>query len=217
MAPTHDAMAHLARRTGSTLRAASLVALLAHLGCAGPGAFVPVERLPVQSDPDDEYRIATGDLLAVRVWNQESMSMDRTRVREDGRISVPFLQDVDARGRTAAELGVVLKARLLAFMVNPVVTVTLEEPRPLRVPVAGEVTRPGVYEVDRRAGVLTALAAAGGLTEFAHRDAIYVLRHQVAVGEPSPLRVRFAWASLIRGEHAAATFRLRDGDVVVAE
>jgi polysaccharide export outer membrane protein len=59
--------------------------------------------------------------------------------------------------------------------------------------------------------VLQSLAAAGGFTEYADRDAIYVVR-----GAASP-RIRFTFSALVRGEGRAAAFRLRAGDVVVVE
>ncbi|MBL0275934.1 MAG: polysaccharide biosynthesis/export family protein [Anaeromyxobacter sp.] len=196
---------------------AALGLLVALSGCAASGQAVRVEDLKPSADPEEEYRIAPGDVLSVRVWNQEAMSVARTRVRDDGRISVPFLQDVEAANRTPAELATVLKARLQAFVVGPVVTITLEDLRPLRIPVTGEVARPGIYEVDRKTGVLAALAAAGGLGEFARRDAVHVLRYQVPLGEVAPARIRFGYQALLRGERPAAAFRLREGDVVVVE
>ena len=97
------------------------------------------------------------------------------------------------------------------------VTITVEELRPLRVSVLGEVTRPGQYELERGAGVLAALAAASGLTDYAHRDAIFVLRSLPGQEGKPPARIRFRWSALTGGEKPAATFRLRAGDVVVAE
>jgi len=63
-----------------------------------------------------------------------------------------------------------------------------------------------------RAGVLSALAAAGGLTEFAGKEAIFVLRP----GNP-PKRVRFRYEALAHGEGRSGAFRLKDGDTVVVE
>lgn len=199
-------------------RRLALAAALAVLGCgcAAPGDFVRPEELPASAS-DDDYRFGVGDVLSIRVWNQEAMSTGRARVREDGKVTVPFLQDVEARGRTPKELGIVLKARFMAFVVSPVVTVALEEAAPLRIPVVGEVTRPGVYELDQRAGVLTALAAAGRFTDFAHRDAIYVLRYQLPIGERVPLRIRFDYRLLAQGDRPSASFRLRHGDMLVVE
>jgi polysaccharide export outer membrane protein len=88
----------------------------------------------------------------------------------------------------------------------------VEETRPLTVPVLGEVAHPGQYALERGAGVLEALAAGGGLTEFAHRDRIFVLRRH-----PVQVRIRSTFEALSRGQGRAAAFRLESGDVVVVE
>jgi polysaccharide export outer membrane protein len=187
--------------------------------CAADRPYVWVDQLQDRPLADAaEYRIAVGDVLGVRVWNQESMSTARARVRDDGKISIPFLQDVEVVGLTPGELGSRLQVKLKAYVVSPVVTVTLEERAPIRVSVLGEVRTPGAYEVQPGAGVLSALAAAGGLTEYARRDGIYVLRTTSASDAgASPGRIRFRWDDLSSGTRPAATFRVRPGDVVVVE
>lgn len=210
-----SATAARSRAACSTTMLAALLAAAGALACTGArGTYVPVEQFPVPP-AETEYRIAPGDVLAVRVWNQESMSNPHARVREDGKISVPFLQDVEVAGATPAEISQRLQTRLKTYVQNPVVTITVEELRPLRVSVLGLVARPGQYELERNAGVLSALAAAGGLTDFAHRDAIFVLRSGAEA--KGPTRIRFRYSSLTGGERPAASFRLRAGDVVVAE
>jgi len=79
------------------------------------------------------------------------------------------------------------------------------------VSVIGEVTHPGTVNVERNAGLLQALAAAGWLTENASRDNIYVLRET-----PVARRIRFTYDLLTRNP-PTSTFRLRPGDVVVVE
>jgi len=193
---------------------ALLAAATALLACGVTGSYVPVEQYPSPA-PEAEYRIAPGDVLAIRVWNQEAMSNPRARVREDGRISVPFLQDVDVAGATPSELSQRLQTKLKAYVVNPVVTVTVEEVRVLRVSVVGEVARAGQYELEHGAGVLAALAAAGGLTDYAHRNAIFVVRNTLE--SKGPVRIRFRYEALSGGEKQAVSFRLRPGDVVVVQ
>ncbi len=199
---------------------AVLCASLCASGCrhARSQGFSWVSDLPEAPQGDAEYRIAPGDVIAVRVWQQDSMSNDRVRVRDDGKVSVPFLQDVDVAGSTPPELSSRLQAKLKAFVVNPVVTVTLLEQRPVRVSVVGEVAHPGVFELERASGVLHALAAAGGLTQYAHRDAIYVLRRGDGQdGSAPPARIRFRWGALSSGDARPAGFRMRSGDVVLVE
>jgi polysaccharide biosynthesis/export protein len=202
---------------GRALGAAALAiaALVALGGCAGSHqrGSIRVEELPPSQPPDPEYHVDAGDVLSVRVWNQESMSQARARVRDDGRISVPFLQDVQVVGETPTALSRRLQAELAGYIVNPRVTVTLEERRPLRVSVVGEVTRPGIYELERGSGVLGALAAAGGLTPYSDGDAVYVLRPAAK----APVRIRFRFGALTRAEVPASSFVLAQGDTVVVE
>ncbi|MGA8890105.1 MAG: polysaccharide biosynthesis/export family protein [Anaeromyxobacteraceae bacterium] len=192
------------------------VALLAPTaGCKTTGEYVWADTLPpAPPQSSKEYVIQVGDTISIRVWNQDSISA-RPKVRPDGRVSLPFVNDVDAAGSTPTELAARIQAKLKEFIVNPVVTVSLEEPRPVIVAVLGEVTRPGNYQLEANAGVLQALAIAGGPTAFADRDRIMVLR-QKPDGSNS-LRIRFKYSQLTQLEGRAANFRLQGGDVVVVE
>jgi len=176
-----------------------------------PGSYVWFDQYKVAAQASSAYVVAAGDLISVRVYNQEAMSA-RVRVRDDGRISLPFLGDVEAAGHQPSELAKQLQVLLKEYVVNPVVTVSLEEPRTLEVYVVGEVARPGRYQLEPSASVLQVLAAAGGLTPFASPDRIFVLRR-----DPKATRVRFRMEALARNEANAASFRLHGGDTVVAE
>jgi polysaccharide export outer membrane protein len=190
----------------------SLMALvLVGAGCARTGPFIWVDQYSQPDPTSTGYLISPGDALSVRVWNQEGMSA-RVRVREDGKISLPFLNDVTAAGYSPNALSAQLQTRLKDFIANPVVTIALEDPRPFSVAVLGEVVRQGTYTVDPRAGVLAALAAAGGLGEYAHADRIFVVRHS-----PTPTRIRFTYDALTQTAGKAPFFRLMAGDVIVVE
>ncbi len=183
--------------------------LLTAAGCKATDAnFIWVDRFP-EPAIEGAYAIAVGDTLSVRVYNQEGMSA-KAKVRSDGMISLPFLNDVEAAGDTPAILAQRIQARLKDFLANPVVTVALDEARPLEVSVVGEVLRPGLYRLEPGAGVLTALAAASGFSDFADRERIFVVRNGTT-------RVRFTYAALTQALEAAGRFKLRPGDVVIVE
>jgi polysaccharide biosynthesis/export protein len=166
--------------------------------------------MPNEERAGADYVVEPGDMLSVRVFNQESMST-RARVRSDGRISAPFVGDVSVAGKAPVAVAHDLEARLKTFVVNPVVTVTVDEFAQPAVAVVGEVAHPGVYNIDGQSGVLRALALAGGITDYASHDNVYVLRHG------GPQRVRFTYRALTDNEPHAASFRLRGGDTVVVE
>ncbi len=217
---TSPAVLRLRARTSALRLVATAAALACAHGCSHARDYLWVDEVPksTRTPADPVYRIAPGDVLGVRVWTQDSMSIERVRVREDGKISLPFLNDVEVVGMEPAELGRRLEVKLKTFIVNPVVTVLVQERPPLRVSVIGEVVRPGVYDLEKNAGVLQALAAAGGMTTFAHDSGIYVLRSGFwADDNPAPARIRFRYSDLRRGRAAASAFLLRPGDVVVAE
>lgn len=196
--------------------ARSLLLFIALSGCGPSGVYTWVDALSAAdlATPNaSKYVIEIGDLLNVRVYNQDAMST-RARVRPDGKISVPLLGDVDVKGRRPDETAKDLETRMKTLIVAPSIIVTVEEVQPLRVSVMGEVNRPGAYVVDAGSGVLHALALGGGLTEFAHNDRIFVLR---AAPGGSPSRIRFTYEDLTQGAGKGAAFSLRSGDVVVAE
>jgi polysaccharide export outer membrane protein len=193
------------------------VALAAPLGCAnlGPHVWVDEYQDPMPPPESGAYVLAPGDVIQVRVFLQEGMSA-RARVRSDGKISLPFLNDVQAAGYEPAVLAQQLAVRLKDFVNNPVVTISVEEPRQLEILVVGEVQRQGAVMLSPGAGVLQALVAAGGITEFGHQDRIFVVRQRVG-DSPKGVRVRFSYPDLLRGGGRAAAFRLRSGDQVVVD
>jgi polysaccharide export outer membrane protein len=185
-------------------------------GCASSGAAIEVEQLKEAPDPlpaTSEYTVGIGDLLSIQVWDQEKMSA-KVRVRSDGRISYPFLNDVNAAGKTPVKLAGDLEEGLKSVILNPKVTVVVEDSKPqtLNISVLGSVGKPGVQVLEPGAGVAQALAAAGGLTTFAHKDRIFVVR-----AGPPPARIHFTYEALTRTTGRALQFRLHSGDVVVVD
>lgn len=202
------------RRPPGAVRGAFAAAtlLLLPAGCATSGPFTWVNDYkdpPAHSQPG--YVIQPGDVIQIRVFNQPDMST-KAKVREDGKISVPFLNDVVVAGQEPNALAKQLQAKLKEFINAPVVTVSLEEARPFSVAVMGELVKPGLYAVPPDAGVLQALAAAGGFNQYASKDRIFVVRDS-----PERARIRFTYEQLQQAEGKAATFRLRPGDSVVVE
>jgi len=194
------------------IRELSCVLFLCVAGCAGAGQYVWAKDLPPSTTSAHEYLIGAGDLISIRVVNQDSMST-HARVRTDGRIALPLLGDVEVRGKTPSSLRAELEARLKEYIVAPSVTVNVEEVAPVMVSVLGEVAHPGVVKLDPNASVAEALAGAGGLTDYANRDRIFVVRRE----NKAPLRVRFTFDGLEGSDAAAVGFGLRRGDVVVVE
>lgn len=198
------------RRAAQRVQAAALALVLlgALNGCASTGGFVWDRDLP--SDPSSEPVLQPRDTILVEVTGQPSLSGEFT-LRDDGHYVQPMVGSVEVAGQTRAQAAAGLRDRLRQVVVEPVVAVWLVRSAPVRINVVGEVKTPGSYELGRDRSVAGALALAGWISEFAHDDRIYVLRHR------EPARVRFFVRDLTTGEAHATTFRLMDGDTVAVE
>jgi polysaccharide biosynthesis/export protein len=183
-------------------------------GSAGREVYVWAADYVAQepSAADATYRIGVGDMLSVQVFDNERLSA-KGRVRSDGKLSIPLINDAVMAGKTPRQAAVDVEKALRDgnLVLNPRVNVVVDEVLPVRVSVLGAVVRAGFLQVDPGSGVAEALAAAGGLNEFAHKDRIYVVRKV-----PAPVRIRFTFASLT-DTGASSAFRLRQGDVIVVE
>jgi polysaccharide export outer membrane protein len=180
--------------------------------CASAGGAISVEQYSEPPDSgSDEYEINIGDMLNIQVWDQAQMS-GRMRVRTDGRITLPLVNDAIAAGKTPGTLAKDLEASLKSVVLNPKVTVVVEDSKPQTISVLGEVTKPGPQSLESDTGLAKALAAAGGFTNFAHRSRIFVVRTK-----PKLIRIHFTYDEITRKMGAASAFRLKPGDVVIVE
>lgn len=122
-----------------------------------------------------EYRIAPGDLIAVKVFGEPDLSLEQARVASNGTISMPLLGEVRAAGLTARQLEERITALLLdGYLKKPEVSVAILEYRPFYV--NGAVASPGSYRYQEGLTVEKAIALAGGLTKEADRSSITIVR-----------------------------------------
>ena len=157
------------------------------------------------------YTLGVGDTISIRVYEQEGLN-STVRVRSDGRVSMPLVGEVYVVGKQPLALSREIEGILKRFLVAPRVTVTLDQSQTISVTVLGEAAKPGTMTMERPARLLQALAQAGGLTEFADRDRIFVLRQL-----PAFFRIRFTYDAIVNNDNGAGTFQLMTGDVIVVE
>jgi polysaccharide export outer membrane protein len=185
---------------------------IASNGCASSGQYVWFSALPPQSElANSEYVIAVGDTVSIRVLGHEEMTL-KQKVRSDGRVALLLIGDVVAAGKKPSALKAELEGRLKDYIVSPSVAVNIDEVQALTVLVLGEVTRPGVIPLEQDPRLARALALAGGLTDYASRSGIYVVR-----GQPKPVRIRFTYESISRDINGAGDFLLQRGDLIEVE
>ena len=185
-APEQDAAKAVPAQEAPT--AASAAAPASAPEPASPPA-APAAPSPIVEPIGDAFRIGPEDVLDVQVWKNPELSRV-VPVRPDGMISIPLVNDIRAAGLTPIELRQQITQRLSEFVPSPEVSVIVREVHSVKVAVLGAVRMPGHYEVNSTATVLELIARAQGLTEFADRGRIVVLRQNGKTTKRIPFNYR---------------------------
>jgi polysaccharide export outer membrane protein len=194
------------------MRRCALFAVLCTLIAAGPR--VSSAQQPAVADAGVAYLIGPEDVVEVAVWSNTDLSRT-VPVRPDGKISLPLLHDVQAGGLTPMQLRAAITDSLKRFVSDPVVSVIVREVHSVKVTVIGEVKTPGRYEVRSRTTVLDVLAIAGGLTQYAARGRITVLRREGETVRPLPFDFDKVTARAGPAGTGQTNFCIQPGDIVV--
>lgn len=151
-------------------RPAILLALaLALSACAGNPRPAP------DASFEAPYTLDGGDKLRVTVFGQEGLT-NSYAVDGAGKISMPLIGRVDARGLTTAQVAAQIATKLRSgYVREPHVAVEVETYRPFFI--LGEVTAAGQYAYVNNLTVETAVAIAGGFTPRANRANFTIVRN----------------------------------------
>jgi len=158
------------------------------------------------------YRLNPGDKLEITVWQEENLKQEVV-VLPDGTISFPLVGHVPAAGKTTEDLVRLLQERLDKFIPDSEINVRLLAAEGNLVYVTGEVAHPGQFVMKGPMDVMQALSMAGGLTAFAKKNSIIVLRRQ-ADGQTRSFP--FEYGDVEDGENIESNILLQSGDTIVA-
>src|SRR5262245_63797456 len=118
----------------------------------------------------------SSDVCSSDLWKEPDLLRTVT-VRPDGKITFPLIGDVQAAGRTPRGLTDEIAKALAKYIKEPVVTVIVEEINNYQVFVLGEVGKQGALSLRRKTRFLEAIAMAGGLTTYADKGNVTLLRY----------------------------------------
>ncbi len=138
----------------------------------GGGDAALAQTSPAQIQP---YVLGVSDVVSIAVWKNEDLAIE-IPVRPDGKVSVPLVGEIDAAGKTPAEIQLELTERFAQFVTAPGVSVVVTEIKSRKVYVMGEVGNSGAYDLFQPLRLMQILALAGGLTEYAKKDEVVILR-----------------------------------------
>jgi len=127
--------------------------------------------------PDEYYVIGPGDNLSIQLWKEPSLS-GPVKVRPDGFVTLPLVNEVQVVGLTTGQLRKMLDDKFRAFIADPFVTLRIEGIASSEIFLIGQVSKPGAYPVLGNDSILQILTRAGGLTIFAKRADIQLIRRE---------------------------------------
>jgi polysaccharide export outer membrane protein len=132
--------------------------------------------VPNPAQPSEEfYQIGPGDSLGILLWKEPELS-GSVKVRPDGYVTLPLVNEVQVTGLTTGELRKLLEDKYRQYITDPFVSIRVEGISSAEVFLVGQVTKPGAYPLSGNETLLQILTRAGGLTLFADRDDVRVVR-----------------------------------------
>lgn len=135
------------------------------------GGDVPDPAKP----PEEFYVVGPGDVLHITLWKDPGLSGPVT-VRPDGFITLPLINEVQVVGLTTEKLRTTLEQKYREYVTDAYVTIRIEKIASSEIFLIGEVGKPGAFLATGNDTVLQLLTRAGGLTPFANRHKIRILR-----------------------------------------
>jgi|GEM_PF-362773 len=155
-----------------------LLLLTVFSGCApkpSPPPPASTSKTSANGSPARRAVLGYGDEISVAVWRNDDLKTT-ARVDETGNIHLPLLGDIQAGGRTVAELRAELAKAYGKYLVDPQVTVGVSALKSQTALVMGEVKSQGVVSVDHDMNLFEAVARAGGFTDNAGQSMVVLLR-----------------------------------------
>ncbi len=156
------------------------------------------------------YALQAGDQVEISVWGEEELQRT-VLVRPDGKFSFPLAGEIDAAGRSATDVETEITQKLLTYIPEAVVTVSVSGINGNRIYVIGQVNNPGSFVMNPQLSVLQALSLAGGTTAFASVNDIIVVRGRGSEQQALPFR----YSDISRGRNLNQNIQLESGDVVI--
>jgi polysaccharide export outer membrane protein len=156
------------------------------------------------------FEVGASDELRVTIL-PEPVVQEEVIVRPDGMISISLAGDVQASGRTVAQIGADIERRIVRFKREAKVDVALTAANSTAITVLGEVGGQGSFPLVKETRVSEALGMVGGLTTFAKRSEVRVIR---TLGSEAQVFI-VDMDAIVRGDQAT-NIVLHSGDIVYA-
>jgi polysaccharide export outer membrane protein len=176
--------------------------------------FIFLTLLPLPAfAQSNAYTLNPGDIVRISAFDDERLNREVV-VLPDGTLSYPVVGEIHAAGMTVYELQQQITKGLVekGFLQDgAVIDASVQKTNGYTVYVVGQVKQPGAITSFANIDIMQAISMAGGLTPFASRSGIKVLR-QADGGETV---LPFDYGDVEDGEKLDSNIVLRPGDTVV--
>jgi polysaccharide export outer membrane protein len=160
--------------------------------------------------PDVHYRLRTGDVIELNFPFVPTFNHTIT-IQPDGYVTLHALGALRVDGLTVPELTETLRAKYASILRDPVITVGIKEFEKPYFIVAGDVERPGKYDLRGETTVMQAVAIAGGLKDRAKHPEAALFRRLPGGGfEAETLDLK----KMLKEAQLHADLRLEPGDML---
>ncbi len=159
------------------------------------------------------YQLGPEDVISVTVFGQDRYSKGGIKVPPSGRVSLTLIPDgIFVNGKTVDQVAELIKKRYDEYIIDPQVSVSLDQAGSYRYSVIGDVAQPGIRLMTRRLSVTEAISEAGGILQTGDKKKVFVLRKQ-AKGNLMPIPVNVS--AIYRGQAPDSIYLLPGDQVIV--
>ncbi len=163
------------------------------------------------ADRDPKYRLQPSDVIEVEYTYTPEYNQT-VAVQPDGYVTLKVLGGVHAAGLTLEEVTAAIKTKGDAALNNPEVTVLLKEYVKPHFVIAGEIARPGTYDLRGNVSLIEAIALGGGFKESSKQSQVVLVRRVNAeMAEVKVVDVK----ALMDPKKIREDLRMRPDDLVV--
>lgn len=154
-----------------TARSLILLYILFHLFILAVPSVIAAEYGRTTPLGKAEYAVGAGDVLSIKVYDYEELTV-KVRVTEAGTIDFPLIGEVQVGGLGISAAGRrIEKALADGYIIEPQVTIFVEQFKSKKVVVLGPVHNPGLIELNGPITLLELISQVGGLKDNAGETA----------------------------------------------
>ena len=172
---------------------------------------IALSQVPALQTPESAYRIQPGDAVEVQYRFTPEFNA-KALIQPDGQISLPIAGAVRIGGLTVAEARAAIAAKAGERLRDPEVVIQLTDFVKPSFTVAGEVAKPGRYDLRGGMTAVDAVAISGGFKDSSKHSQVILVRR--LNDEFADVRV-VNFKRIMRADGIREDVRVRNGDLII--